>query len=97
MVEGQAREEGGGRGAVGGGELFPRRERRSQFERLSGAKVRNDDHALEARDAARDLAHALETVDFFSRIAIAVGAEENPRSDLTEPIEHARHTEVGRA
>ena len=46
---------------------------------------------------SRDLADAGQAVDLLPGVAIAVGAEQHPRLDLPEAVEHAVGAEVGRA
>ena len=64
-----------------------------------GARVelRHDHHLAQAGKLLGDGAHPLERVVPFAVVAIAVGAEQHLRLDLSEAIEHALDTEIGRA
>src|SRR5439155_26680030 len=62
-----------------------------------GGQIRHYHHVLDLRDARRDVAYALEAIDFFSAVAVRIGAEEDTRTDLAEPVEYAVDAEVRRA
>src|SRR5260221_11952070 len=59
------------------------------------AHVGNDDDALQARQARRDVANLLERVDLLPVVVVAVGREQHRGRDLAEAVEHAPHAKIG--
>ena len=82
---------------MGEGELVPgdRPRRRSKVRRA--AEIRDDDGALDARNAGEDVADTPERVEGCSVVAVAVRAHEHLGLDLPEAVEHPLDPEVGRA
>src|SRR5688572_8484494 len=62
-----------------------------------GVSVRYNDDLRDRGDSPCDGCCALERIDFLPSVAITIRAEKNPRLNLTEPIEHTLHSEIGRA
>jgi hypothetical protein len=58
-------------------------------------QVRHDDDMLDLGNARRDLANTIETVDLAARVQIALGAEQDARLDLPEPVKHAAAPKSG--
>src|SRR5437667_5131236 len=96
MVEGQLLERDLGGRSIGDEVFQTLRARNGGNVRLI-AQVGNDDDALEAWQARRDLAQLLERVDLLSVVEVAVSREEHRRADLAEAVEHALNPEIGRA
>ena len=60
-------------------------------------ELRHDDHLAQRRQLLGNLAYSFERIVPVAVIAIAIGAEEHLRLDLSEALEHAFDAEIRRA